>query len=190
VILLDRTGKSESSDLVQTSLRTSTLYICFTFILLHCTVFSSFGMDMMDQNPWAQPHEQTQTRVPTPNDSLTLTKIERELLLLVFIHGFKGTDETFGDFPKRMEHLLSETIPEVKAESIVFPAYEVCYLYSQRTLVDSIILLQTKGELVSSGRFWFIPEHHSLHCFSRIRLLYGLRTGSRRSWSSEKFLRV
>lgn len=61
------------------------------------------------------------------NDGLALTKLEPELLLLVFIHGFKGTDETFGDFPKRLEHLLTEIIPQVKTESIVFPAYEVCH---------------------------------------------------------------
>jgi hypothetical protein len=48
-----------------------------------------------------------------------------ELLLLVFVHGFKGTDNTFSDFPQRLEHNLTQTIPDVKVESIVFPAYEV-----------------------------------------------------------------
>ncbi|KAF4619528.1 hypothetical protein D9613_005253 [Agrocybe pediades] len=79
-------------------------------------------MDLLNDNPWAQPDEPSQIRGPA--DSLALTTTKPDLLLLVFIHGFKGTDETFGDFPKRMEHLLSETIPQVKSESIIFPAYE------------------------------------------------------------------
>ena len=48
-----------------------------------------------------------------------------DLLLIVFVHGFKGTDETFGAFPKRLQHILTETITEVSVECIVFPAYEV-----------------------------------------------------------------
>ena len=48
-----------------------------------------------------------------------------DLLLIVFVHGFKGTDETFGAFPKRLQHILTETIAEVSVECIIFPAYEV-----------------------------------------------------------------
>ena len=64
----------------------------------------------------------------TPNESKsTTTEIhtKAELLLLVYIHGFKGTDESFRDFPERLEHMLSETIPDVIVESRVLPAYEV-----------------------------------------------------------------
>lgn len=50
----------------------------------------------------------------------------QDILLVIFIHGFKGTDETFGEFPKRLQHILSETIDNVQVESILFPAYEVC----------------------------------------------------------------
>jgi uncharacterized alpha/beta hydrolase family protein len=52
--------------------------------------------------------------------------IDEDLILVIFIHGFKGTDETFGEFPKRLQHILSETINNVQVESILFPAYEVC----------------------------------------------------------------
>lgn len=38
---------------------------------------------------------------------------------------FKGTDSTFGGFPERLQHILSETIEHSKVECIVFPAYEV-----------------------------------------------------------------
>ncbi|KAF8914182.1 hypothetical protein CPB84DRAFT_1758632 [Gymnopilus junonius] len=58
------------------------------------------------------------------SNGLELAKVEQELLFVVFIHGFKGTDETFCDFPQRLEHLLTEIIPRVKAECVVFPAYE------------------------------------------------------------------
>lgn len=56
---------------------------------------------------------------------LEVAVIPPELLLIVFVHGFKGTDSTFSDFPQRLQHNLAETIPNVTVESIVFPAYEV-----------------------------------------------------------------
>jgi len=70
------------------------------------------------------------TKSPTPRaDDLALSKPEPEILLLIYIHGFKGTDETFADFPERLEHILSETIPHIKVESVIFPAYEVMPLF-------------------------------------------------------------
>ncbi|THH29141.1 hypothetical protein EUX98_g5046 [Antrodiella citrinella] len=65
-------------------------------------------------------------------DNLNLERTEgsdtgslpQDLLLVVFIHGFKGTDTTFSKFPERLRHVLSETIPNVVVESIVFPSYE------------------------------------------------------------------
>ncbi|EGN93031.1 hypothetical protein SERLA73DRAFT_190177 [Serpula lacrymans var. lacrymans S7.3] len=47
-----------------------------------------------------------------------------DLILVIFIHGFKGTDTTFGDFPSRLEHVLTETVDHVRVECIPFPAYE------------------------------------------------------------------
>ncbi|KAI0307238.1 hypothetical protein B0F90DRAFT_1814020 [Multifurca ochricompacta] len=47
-----------------------------------------------------------------------------DLLLIIFIHGFKGDDSTFKDFPSRLQHILSETVQGTITESIVFPAYE------------------------------------------------------------------
>ncbi|KAH7931225.1 hypothetical protein BV22DRAFT_1027456 [Leucogyrophana mollusca] len=47
-----------------------------------------------------------------------------DLLLVVFIHGFKGTDSSFGNFPSRLQHVLTETIDHVRVECTVFPAYE------------------------------------------------------------------
>ncbi|KAG8754565.1 hypothetical protein FRC14_004945 [Serendipita sp. 396] len=47
-----------------------------------------------------------------------------DLLLCVFVHGFKGNDSTFLDFPSRLEHNLRETVDNVTVESLLFPVYE------------------------------------------------------------------
>lgn len=59
------------------------------------------------------------------SDSLAVIKrLPPDLLLIVFIHGFKGTDTTFENFPSRLEHVLTEIIENLKVECILFPAYE------------------------------------------------------------------
>jgi hypothetical protein len=66
---------------------------------------------------------------PSATDPAMITQSAKadvsELLIIVFVHGFKGTDETFGAFPQRLQHVLTETIAQVSVECIVFPAYEV-----------------------------------------------------------------
>ncbi|PPQ65935.1 hypothetical protein CVT26_010697 [Gymnopilus dilepis] len=69
-------------------------------------------------------HSSSEQTALQPSDALALTKVEQELLLVVFIHGFKGDNATFGDFPQRLEHLLTEVIPHVKPQCVVFPVYE------------------------------------------------------------------
>ncbi|KAI9001402.1 hypothetical protein BD414DRAFT_431911 [Trametes punicea] len=49
---------------------------------------------------------------------------QTDVVLIVFIHGFKGTDSTFGEFPQRLEHIITESLDNTTVESIVFPAYE------------------------------------------------------------------
>ncbi|KAH7887603.1 hypothetical protein F5I97DRAFT_1951604 [Phlebopus sp. FC_14] len=53
-------------------------------------------------------------------------QLQRELLLVVFIHGFKGTDSTFENFPSRLQHVLSDSLQNmsIQVECVVFPAYE------------------------------------------------------------------
>jgi hypothetical protein len=41
---------------------------------------------------------------------LAVVPVISDLLIVVFIHGFKGTDETFAKFPERLQHILAETI--------------------------------------------------------------------------------
>ncbi|KAL1747652.1 hypothetical protein HDZ31DRAFT_80229 [Schizophyllum fasciatum] len=48
----------------------------------------------------------------------------KDNLLVVFIHGFKGDDETFAHFPARLQHILSEAISDAAVECVVFPQYE------------------------------------------------------------------
>ncbi|KAG2152403.1 hypothetical protein BD769DRAFT_37089 [Suillus cothurnatus] len=60
---------------------------------------------------------------PTPT-TVTFKQLPPDLLLIVFIHGFKGTDTTFENFPSKIEHVLTETIENLKVECILFPAYE------------------------------------------------------------------
>jgi hypothetical protein len=48
----------------------------------------------------------------------------RKTLLLVFIHGFKGSDNTFNDFPKDLRALLSTALPHIDVLTIQYPRYE------------------------------------------------------------------
>ncbi|KAH9890167.1 hypothetical protein F4778DRAFT_773141 [Xylariomycetidae sp. FL2044] len=45
-------------------------------------------------------------------------------LLLCFIHGFKGTDDTFRTFPNDLQKRVADKLPEHHVESIVYPKYE------------------------------------------------------------------
>ncbi|KAG9284401.1 hypothetical protein G9A89_023658 [Geosiphon pyriformis] len=44
-------------------------------------------------------------------------------LLLIFIHGFKGDEQTFSGFPDFLQNSMSQ-VPNIQAESIVYPQYE------------------------------------------------------------------
>ncbi|WVQ82449.1 hypothetical protein IAT38_004577 [Cryptococcus sp. DSM 104549] len=48
----------------------------------------------------------------------------KDLLLLVWVHGFKGNDVTFESFPDRICHLLQSTHPSLHIVSKVFPMYQ------------------------------------------------------------------
>jgi len=48
----------------------------------------------------------------------------RKTLLLVFIHGFKGGDDTFGTFPEHLRALISHALPKVNVVAIAYPRYE------------------------------------------------------------------
>lgn len=71
------------------------------------------------------PHSISLSMSNTETSNTETTKHIIDLLLIVFVHGFKGTDETFSEFPQRLQHILTETTNDVSVECIVFPAYEV-----------------------------------------------------------------
>ncbi|KAG7096776.1 hypothetical protein E1B28_004186 [Marasmius oreades] len=48
----------------------------------------------------------------------------QDILLLIFIHGFKGDDNTFAQFPQRLTNILLDSLPDFKVESLMFPVYE------------------------------------------------------------------
>ncbi|KAI6003707.1 hypothetical protein EDD15DRAFT_2507260 [Pisolithus albus] len=53
------------------------------------------------------------------DDEPTVPRVPKDLLLV------QGTDSTFGSFPSRLEHILTETMDKVTVECTVFPAYEL-----------------------------------------------------------------
>lgn len=45
--------------------------------------------------------------------------------ILVFVHGFKGDDKTFLDYPERLRHSLSSTFgPATDIHALIYPAFE------------------------------------------------------------------
>ncbi|KAI9709487.1 MAG: hypothetical protein M1820_003247 [Bogoriella megaspora] len=52
------------------------------------------------------------------------SKQKKKTLLLVFIHGFKGTDHTFHDFPERLRALLNNALPTINVAALRYPQYE------------------------------------------------------------------
>lgn len=58
-----------------------------------------------------------------PSPHVTANKM-RKTLLLVFIHGFKGSDNTFNDFPKDLRALLGTALPNIDVLSVQYPRYE------------------------------------------------------------------
>ncbi|KAL2803275.1 hypothetical protein BJX63DRAFT_77238 [Aspergillus granulosus] len=48
----------------------------------------------------------------------------RKTLLLVFIHGFKGGDDTFSGFPRHLKAVLSRKLPAIDVRTLVYPKYE------------------------------------------------------------------
>lgn len=54
-------------------------------------------------------------------------------LLLCFIHGFKGDDDTFQNFPQDLKVQVAKKLLDHSVESVVFPKYETKGELSQST---------------------------------------------------------
>ncbi|KAF2196904.1 hypothetical protein GQ43DRAFT_233367 [Delitschia confertaspora ATCC 74209] len=48
----------------------------------------------------------------------------KKTLLLCFIHGFKGGDDTFANFPSHLKAILQHALPKVTVLAITYPKYE------------------------------------------------------------------
>ncbi|GAM89061.1 hypothetical protein ANO11243_070950 [Dothideomycetidae sp. 11243] len=48
----------------------------------------------------------------------------RKTLLLVFIHGFKGGEDTFAKFPEHLQTLVSDALPNLNVLTAVYPKFE------------------------------------------------------------------
>lgn len=67
----------------------------------------------------------------------------KKTLLLVFIHGFKGSDHTFDNFPSDLRALLAHTLPKIEIVTVQYPRYE------------------TRGDLrecVARFKEWYVKE--------------------------------
>lgn len=70
----------------------------------------------------------------------------RKTLLLVFLHGFKGGDDTFEKFPEHLRVLIADILPKINVLSVVYPRYE------------------TRGELndcVARFKEWYVGCQHN-----------------------------
>ncbi|KAG9017448.1 hypothetical protein FRB93_007563 [Tulasnella sp. JGI-2019a] len=83
-------------------------------------------------------------------EPITLVRdASKGLLLCIFVHGFKGAEDSFGDFPSRLAHILDSTITAITSECIVFPAYETKGELHQATdrFIDWLTTLTVEREV-------------------------------------------
>ncbi|RAK85983.1 hypothetical protein BO79DRAFT_289498 [Aspergillus costaricaensis CBS 115574] len=79
----------------------------------------------------------------------------KKTLLLVFIHGFKGDDDTFGEFPGRFCGLISRALPAVQVVATVYPKYETrgelkgCVSNFREWLQNKVIDLEVSNRTAS-----------------------------------------
>ncbi|KAG5653022.1 hypothetical protein H0H81_002644 [Sphagnurus paluster] len=117
--------------------------------------------------------------MPSSTSSQPVIK-HTELLLVVFVHGFKGTDQTFGDFPDRLQHILAETTSDVKAECLIFPAYETKGDLTEAVIrfADWLTTLTVEKEVASgggSGKANIVLCGHSFYLRQGLRADRGLQ---------------
>ncbi|KAH8426091.1 esterase/lipase family protein [Aspergillus melleus] len=79
----------------------------------------------------------------------------RKTLLIVYIHGFKGDDDTFGDFPEHFRALVGRSLPSVKVATAVYPKYETrgdlkeCVSMFREWLQNKVIDLEVENRTAS-----------------------------------------
>ncbi|KAJ5491116.1 hypothetical protein N7539_002683 [Penicillium diatomitis] len=92
-----------------------------------------------------------------------------KILLLVFIHGFKGGDDTFATFPEKLRTVVSKALPAIKVVTAVYPKYETkgdlkeCVArfrdWLQNTVIDLEVANQTASPTVDPSVHVFLVGH-------------------------------
>ncbi|KAJ5627908.1 hypothetical protein N7490_010136 [Penicillium lividum] len=90
-------------------------------------------------------------------------------ILLVFIHGFKGGDDTFSHFPEHLRVLVSKALPAVTVATAVYPKYETkgdlkeCVgrfrEWLQNTVIDLEVANHTASPTVDPSVHVFLVGH-------------------------------
>ncbi|CAL5871138.1 uncharacterized protein PFLUO_LOCUS5384 [Penicillium psychrofluorescens] len=93
----------------------------------------------------------------------------RNTLLLVFIHGFKGGEDTFGNFPEQLRTLVSKALPAIQVVTVVYPRYETkgdlketvgrFREWLQNTVIDLEVANQTASPTVDPSVHVFLVGH-------------------------------
>ncbi|PYH87062.1 hypothetical protein BO82DRAFT_2021 [Aspergillus uvarum CBS 121591] len=93
----------------------------------------------------------------------------KKTLLIVFIHGFKGGDDTFGDFPRHFCTVVSRALPAVRVTTAVYPKYETrgdlreCVStfreWLQNTVIDLEVVNRTASPTVDPSVHVFLVGH-------------------------------
>lgn len=132
-----------------------------------CEANNIFDHNLHEPRPMSRRNSNSQSssrtkldRVPSPGQAVSLGSSSRavtttpgELLLIIFIHGFKGDDATFQEFPDRLQHLLTQTVQNLMVECIVFPAYETKGDLDKAVVrfADWLATLTVEREVASGG---------------------------------------
>jgi hypothetical protein len=82
----------------------------------------------------------------------------KRVLLLCFIHGFKGNDDTFQNFPEDLKKTIYSNLEYDHIESVVYPKYETKGELAQSTeaflgwyVIDSLSSLL---DLILRANYW------------------------------------
>ncbi|PKY08770.1 hypothetical protein P168DRAFT_278327 [Aspergillus campestris IBT 28561] len=79
----------------------------------------------------------------------------KKSLLLVFIHGFKGDNDTFGSFPERLKAVVGRCLPNVQVATAVYPRYDTrgelkeCVANFREWLQNQVIDLEVENQTPS-----------------------------------------
>ena len=69
----------------------------------------------------------------------TTVQTKSSLLLVIFIHGFRGDDTSFKTFPRRIQDILSKSLPDTKVECIIFPTWEVRLCFTSLCVLSPVV---------------------------------------------------